>query len=132
MLRDERYKYVEYVGYPPQLFDMIGDPDETRDLGQDPSYADVRETCARALRAICDPEEVDRRAKADQRRRIDATGGPAAVIAAGVKVPYTPAPEEFEPAPVEARERARARGGERDQPPTPADCKTVKTRGVSS
>ncbi len=110
MLRNARYKYVEYVGHRPQLFDMQADPDETRDLGQDPACAEVRAACARELRGICDPEEVDRRARADQRRRVDAAGGPEAVIKAGVKVPYTPAPDEFDPAPVEARERARSAG----------------------
>jgi choline-sulfatase len=107
MLRTERYKYVYHVGNPPQLFDMVEDPDETRDLGQDRAYADVRADCERELRSICDPEVTDARAKADQRRRIEAAGGAQAVLAQGVKIPYTPAPEQFEPAPVEARERAK-------------------------
>ncbi len=63
----------------------------------------------RELRAVCDPDEVDRRARADQRRRIAAAGGVEAVLAAGVKIPYTPAPDEFAPAPGEARERAKRR-----------------------
>ena len=109
MIRDERYKYVHYVGLPPQLFDMVDDPLETRDLGEDPGYADVRAACERELRAICDPEEMDRRARASQQARIEAAGGREAVIATGVKIPYTPAPEEFDPAPVEARERSKAR-----------------------
>jgi choline-sulfatase len=110
MVRTARYKYVHYVGYPPQLFDLDVDPEETRDLGTDPAHADVRAACGRELRAICDPEAVDRRARADQRRRLEAAGGPAAVLADGVKIPYTPAPAEFEPAPVDARERGRRPG----------------------
>jgi len=113
MLRSGRYKLIYYIGMPPQLFDMVDDPYETRDLGQDRAYASVREECEARLRAICDPEATDARAKADQRRRVAEHGGPEAVLAAGVKIPYTPAPEQFEPAPVEARERARAaRGGD--------------------
>jgi choline-sulfatase len=108
MVRDARYKYVHYAGHPPQLFDLIADPDEHHDLAGDPQHAAALAAGERQLRAICDPEEVDRQAKADQRRRIEAAGGVEAVIAAGVKIPYTPAPEQFEPAPVEARERARA------------------------
>jgi choline-sulfatase len=108
MIRDGRFKLIYYVGYEPQLFDLVADPGETRDLAADPAYADDRSACEAKLRQICDPEEVDRRAKADQQARIDAAGGTDAVIAAGVRVPYTPAPDQFDPAPVEARERARA------------------------
>jgi choline-sulfatase len=107
MVRTARYKYVHYVGYPCQLFDLDVDPEETRDLGTDPAHADLRAACERELRAICDPDAVDRRARADQRRRLEAAGGAAAVLAEGVKIPYTPAPAAFDPAPVEARERAR-------------------------
>ncbi len=106
MVRDARYKYVHYVGYPPQLFDLAADPEETRDLAGDPGAADALAACRQALQAICDPDAVDRRARADQQRRLDAGGGAAAVLAAGVKIPYTPAPEAFDPAPVEARRRA--------------------------
>ncbi len=107
MVRNARYKYVHYVGFPPQLFDLVADPEETRDLAGDREHADARAACERELRALCDPEAVDRRARADQRRRIDAAGGVAAVLAGGVTIPYTPAPEPFEPAPVDARERGK-------------------------
>jgi choline-sulfatase len=76
MLRDARYKYVEYVGYPPQLFDLDDDPDEAHDLAGEPAT----------------PETIDRRAKTDQARRIDGAGGVDAVLAGGVKIPFTPAP----------------------------------------
>ena len=112
MLRDERYKLVYYVGDPPQLFDLIEDPDERRDLADEPAYAAVRSELERRLRAICDPEAVDLTAQADQRRRIEAAGGAAAIVAAGIKIPYTPAPDEFDPAPVEARDRAKALRGQ--------------------
>jgi choline-sulfatase len=105
MVRGARYKYVHYVGHPPQLFDLAADPEETRDVATDPAHADGRAACERELRAICDPEAVDRRARGDQRRRLDAAGGDAAVLAGGVKIPYTPAPDQFDPAPVEGRER---------------------------
>jgi choline-sulfatase len=98
LIRGERYKYIHYVGYAPQLFDMIDDPDETRDLAGDPRYSGVLADSQRDLRSICDPEEVDLRARADQRRRIEAAGGVEVVRAGGVKIPYTPAPDAFEPA----------------------------------
>jgi choline-sulfatase len=96
MLRDARYKYVRFVDHPPQLFDMLADPDETTDLAADLASAPVLPRMEAELRRICDPEAVDARARADQRRRVDAAGGPKAVKAAGVKIPFTPAPTGFQ------------------------------------
>jgi choline-sulfatase len=91
---------------PPQLFDLVEDPNETRDLAGDPAHAATLADCERELRAICDPEEVDRRARADQRRKIEEAGGMQAVLSGHVKVQYTPVPAEFEPAIEAATERA--------------------------
>ncbi len=50
MVRDERYKLIWYpVGNRFQLFDMIDDPNEMRDLSDDASTADVRESLRRKL-----------------------------------------------------------------------------------
>jgi choline-sulfatase len=98
MLRSGRYKYVHYVNDPPQLFDLEADPDEMRDLGADPAHVDTRADLEARLRRIVDPEEVDRRARAAQRRRIDAAGGAERIVALGDRIPYTPAPEAFAPA----------------------------------
>jgi choline-sulfatase len=95
MLRDGSYKFVYYAGYAPQLFDLAADPGEMRDLAANPAYAGVRARCEAKLRAICDPDEVDRQAKADQRRRLDLAGGTAAVDALGDRFAYSPAPEQF-------------------------------------
>jgi choline-sulfatase len=108
MLRDDRYKYVHYVGYEPQLFDLRADPEEAHDLAGDSRHADLVQKFEAQLRAILDPEETDRRARRDQERRIAAHGGPAKIIEQGLLVPYTPAPAAFEPAPVAARERTQA------------------------
>jgi choline-sulfatase len=102
--------FSDDVGYPPQLFDLVADPEETQDLALDSRHRDTLQLCEREQQAICDPGAVDRRARADQRRRIEAAGGVEAILAGGVKIPYTPAPDQFDPAPVEARretERAR-------------------------
>ncbi|MBX9702278.1 MAG: sulfatase, partial [Acetobacteraceae bacterium] len=91
MLRSPRYKYVHYVGAPPQLFDLETDPEELTDLGRDNAHAPVRAEFERAMRAMLDPEAVDARAKADQARMIAQYGGEAAVRARE-RAAYTPPP----------------------------------------
>ncbi len=39
MIRYGRWKYVHYVAYAPQLFDLDADPEELNDLGSDPAFA---------------------------------------------------------------------------------------------
>lgn len=41
MLRTDRWKYVYFKGFAPQLFDLDADPNEYVDLGRDPAYAPV-------------------------------------------------------------------------------------------
>ncbi|MGB1148149.1 MAG: sulfatase-like hydrolase/transferase, partial [Alphaproteobacteria bacterium] len=41
MIRDERWKYIHVLGFPPQLFDLGEDPDELKDRGRDDS-AEIR------------------------------------------------------------------------------------------
>jgi choline-sulfatase len=98
MIRWGRYKYVHYVAFRPQLFDLESDPEELHDLAQDPAFAGVIADCEAKVRDICDPEEVDRRAKARQADQLEAAGGREAVIARG-DLGFTPAPgsnPEFE------------------------------------
>ena len=75
MLRDRQYKYVYYVDAPPQLFDLIADPDEINDLVMDSGHEAVLRDFEARLRVILDPEGVDMQAKADQRAKIEAFGG---------------------------------------------------------
>jgi arylsulfatase A-like enzyme len=42
MVRDERWKYIHFRGFRPQLFDLENDPEEFCDLGADPACEDVR------------------------------------------------------------------------------------------
>lgn len=83
MIRHGRYKYVHYVAYAPQLFDLESDPEELRDLAADPAYAGVLEECRARLYAICDPEAVDAKAKQRQAELLEAAGGREAVIKRG-------------------------------------------------
>jgi len=91
MIREGQYKYVYYVGYPPQLFDLAADPEELSDLGADPGHAEIRAICEAKLRSVCDPEAVDARAKARQHEQMIRHGGRAAVIERG-DLGYSPPP----------------------------------------
>lgn len=93
MVRFGRWKYVQYQGYRPQLFDLEADPGETRDLACEASHQELVSEGSRRLRAICDPAEVTARAFADQERRIAELGGAEVVRQMG-SYPYTPAPGE--------------------------------------
>ena len=75
MLRKGRFKYHYYVGHAPELFDLEADPEELTDLAPDPACAATLAEYEALLRAIVDPEDADRRAKADQRTLIESNGG---------------------------------------------------------
>ncbi len=49
MVRDARWKYVHYKGFPHQLFDLENDPDELNDLGQDSGQQSVVQRMKDAL-----------------------------------------------------------------------------------
>jgi choline-sulfatase len=82
-IRNGRYKYVYYVKYPPQLFDLEADPDESDDLAGEPRYKNVLQHCETTLRKLLSPEEVDAHAKKRQAEQLARYGGREAVIARG-------------------------------------------------
>jgi len=83
MLRLDRFKYVHYAAYAPQLFDLERDPEELRDVAADPAYRKALESCRARLLEICDPAVVDARAKRRQAALLALNGGREAVIARG-------------------------------------------------
>lgn len=91
MIRHRQYKYVFYVDYPPQLFDLEKDPEELKDVAADSAYADILEECRRRLFAMCDPVAVDRRVRVRQAELLAANGGREAVIERG-DLGFSPAP----------------------------------------
>jgi choline-sulfatase len=93
MTRHGPFKFVDYVGMPPMLFDLDRDPQERNDRGTDPGYEGLIRDCLNDLRRIVDPEAVDRRARADQEARIAQFGGRQAIIARG-SFGHSPIPGE--------------------------------------
>ena len=47
--RDAEFKYVHFAALPPLLFDVKNDPDETRNLAEDPDYQGVVLDCVQEL-----------------------------------------------------------------------------------
>lgn len=93
MLRRGRYKYIHYVGYPPELYDLESDPEELANLAGQPAHAKTIHDFEQLLRTHLDPVAVDRMAKEDQRRMIEQYGGRDAVLARG-GIHGTPAPAQ--------------------------------------
>ena len=83
MLRDLRYKYVHHVGGSPQLFDISADPAECNDLASSTGHEELLETFEARLRALLNPEEIDARARQNQREKVEACGGKQAVLRRG-------------------------------------------------
>ena len=91
MLRKGRWKYHEYVGYEPELFDLESDPDETINRADDASCAAIVAELRGKLRRIVDPASADRQAKADQRVLVERFGGREIAFRMGTEG-ATPAP----------------------------------------
>lgn len=99
MLRNGRWKYHHYIRHEPELFDLANDPEETTNLAGRAEHHDPVVQMERALRALCDPEQIDREAKADQAALIARHGGAQAAfelgraVAGGTPAPVRPQPE---------------------------------------
>lgn len=92
MLRKGRWKLIEYVGFEPELFDLVTDSEELVDLAQDPGHASLLAELQAEMRQICDPVAVNAAAFADQEAMIKAYGGKS--IAATMGAPSaTPPPK---------------------------------------
>ncbi len=83
MIRTRRYKYIHYVGRPPQLFDMEHDRLECHNVATESDYQQVLQECTKRLHNILDPMEVNAQAHQDQARRVHENGGRQAVIERG-------------------------------------------------
>ncbi|MEO6624709.1 MAG: sulfatase-like hydrolase/transferase, partial [Burkholderiaceae bacterium] len=91
MLRDGDDKLIAHADAPPQLFSLARDPDEAHDLASEPAAQGRLSDLQRQLHSLCDPEQVDRRARADQKAKAEYWGGNAVILKEGLLV-YTPPP----------------------------------------
>lgn len=83
MLRKGRYKLNTYIGFAPELFDLIADPEEAENLAGDPDFADVIAGLTGALHKMIDPDAVNAQTFADQEALIAHHGGREAALKLG-------------------------------------------------
>ncbi|MGE0211656.1 MAG: choline-sulfatase [Parvibaculaceae bacterium] len=69
MLRKGSYKFTYVDHDPPQFFDMEADPDELKDLAQDPAHAGLVEEMLAEVRRLWDLDRLKEEALQSQRRR---------------------------------------------------------------
>lgn len=91
MLRKGKWKYIEYAGFEPELFDLQSDPDETTNVAAE--HPEVVVTLAATLRNHVVPEVVETQAFASQDRLIESFGGMEAALKIGGKG-ATPPPKD--------------------------------------
>jgi len=97
MIRKGRFKYIHYVGFQPELFDLETDPEEANNLSGDPAYADTLRAYEAHLHTIVDPIAVDQQANDAQKALILSRGGPEEVMANLVTTSHhTPVPDDVE------------------------------------
>lgn len=74
MVRKGDYKYVYYPDNPSQLFNLSSDPHERTNLAGVEKYEDIQQDLHDELLKVVsdDPDVIDRRARKNQRERLDA------------------------------------------------------------
>ena len=92
MIRKGDWKYIHYVGFEPEMFDLANDPEELNNLAGAPAYQDKVHELHAELMEICDPEETDAQAHSDQAAMIAAYGGREAALKLGAPA-ATPPPK---------------------------------------
>lgn len=93
MVRCGDFKYIYYVGYHPQLFNIAEDPEELHDLIDDPRYKETADKLDRVMRTIGNPEKINVMVKESQERILNEHGGREKVLADFTPVVYSPAPK---------------------------------------
>ena len=68
MWRQGPWKYIRYAGYPPQLFNLHGDPEEIHNLA--PSRPDIVNNLNTRLESLVDFDAADAQARANDRQNF--------------------------------------------------------------
>ena len=93
MIRKGTHKYIHYVGYPPELFDLNTDPEEETNLAADPAHTATLTDLQAELIKRTDPDRVNAAAQDSQSALVERHGGREAVLKMG-SFQGTPAPDE--------------------------------------
>jgi len=75
MIKKGAWKYIHYVGLSDQLFNVATDPNEIQNRAEDPTCTDILSNLHTDLLNIVTPEEIDQRAKANQKIKGIARAG---------------------------------------------------------
>ncbi|MEX0278862.1 MAG: sulfatase-like hydrolase/transferase [Ruegeria sp.] len=83
MLRRGRWKLNQYIGFEPELFDLVSDPEELTNLAGEPRHGETLKMMKSVMSDHLDIEEVDAQAFADQAALIASHGGRDAALKLG-------------------------------------------------
>jgi len=78
MLRQGRWKYIEYTGFEPKLFDLSQDPEELTNVAA--NHPDIVKGLAESIRTHVVPETVEVDALAAQDKLIESHDGIKAAL----------------------------------------------------
>ncbi len=83
MMRDGRYKYIHYVDYAPEFYDLESDPEEMANLAANPAFSETVKSFQYRLFDLVDPNAINAQALADQKALIERHGGVDKVLNRG-------------------------------------------------
>ena len=83
MLRDGQYKYIHYVNFEPELYDLQSDPEELVNLATNNKFKEILKNYKNKLFRIVDPNAINNEALADQARLVEKNGGIEKVLMKG-------------------------------------------------